>query len=364
MARNLSPNTLETYLSAVQMFADFTAERGMPSQVASVRREHVEAFLAWMTESYKPASVRNRYTGLRQFFAWALEEGEITESPMRHIPPPAIPENPPPILSEAQVRSLLKVCSGSTFEDRRDTAIVSVLLDAGLRLAELVGMTLSDVDLETRTITVLGKGRRPRTVGLGVKALQAVDRYLRARRSHPNGRSEAFWLGLWSDDGLRGSTDAREARPSGGDRGLAPSRAAAPVRPRLARRRWRGRRPDAARGLALASDGAAVRRERGAGASDRRAPPTEPLGPAVKIPVRCGVFDGGEPLPPERKQRSAQAEAAFPMNGSSVPRNVLKAGNASRDEEGDVLSEQGAVPRRRVLGLHKKAFQKSRRSAP
>jgi site-specific recombinase XerD len=196
LARNLSPNTLETYMSAVTMFADFAAERGMPSKVASVRREHVEAFLAWMAETYKPASVRNRYTGLKQFFAWLLEEGEGTETPLRHIPPPQIPENPPPILSEAEVRGLLKALSGSTFEDRRDMAIVCVLLDAGLRLGELVGMTLSDVDLETRTITVLGKGRRPRTVGLGVKALQAVDRYLRARRSHPEARSEAVWLGL------------------------------------------------------------------------------------------------------------------------------------------------------------------------
>ena len=92
-----------------------------------------------MTESYKPASVRNRYTGVRQFFAWCLEEGEITETPLRNIPPPAIPENPPPVLSAAQIKALFKVCSGPTFEDRRDTAIVAVLLDAGLRLGELVG---------------------------------------------------------------------------------------------------------------------------------------------------------------------------------------------------------------------------------
>jgi len=215
MARNLSPNTLATYLSAVEMLKAHLSERGMPTAVANVKREHVESFLASMTETYKPASVRNRYTGVRQFFGWCLEEGEITESPMRHIPPPAIPENPPPILSEAQVRSLLKVCSGSVFEDRRDLAIVCVLLDAGLRLAELVGMTLSDVDLETRTITVLGKGRRPRTVGLGVKALQAVDRYLRARRSHPNGRSETFWLGLrgpMTGSGVRQMLEKRGAQ--------------------------------------------------------------------------------------------------------------------------------------------------------
>jgi site-specific recombinase XerD len=215
MARNLSPNTLETYTSAVTMLADHLTERGMPTQVASIKREHVESFLATMTETYKPASVRNRYTGVRQFFAWLLEEGEITETPLRNIPPPAIPENPPPVLSAAQIKALFKVCSGATFEDRRDTAIVAVLLDAGLRLGELVGMTLEDVDLETRTITVLGKGRRPRTVGLGVKALQALDRYLRARRSHQDRRLGAIWLGLrgpMTGSGVRQMLERRGAQ--------------------------------------------------------------------------------------------------------------------------------------------------------
>jgi site-specific recombinase XerD len=65
MARNLSPSTLETYTSAVTMLADHLSERGMPTQVANIKREHVESFLAWMTENYKPASVRNRYSGVR-----------------------------------------------------------------------------------------------------------------------------------------------------------------------------------------------------------------------------------------------------------------------------------------------------------
>jgi site-specific recombinase XerD len=197
LARNLSPATLATYTSAVEMFDAHLAEGGMPRAVASIHREHVESFLAWMLENYKPASVRNRYTGVRQFFAWCLEEGEITETPMRHIPPPAIPENPPPVLNPTQIRALLKTCSGTAFEDRRDAAIVAILLDTGLRLGELVGLELADVDLETQTLTVLGKGRRHRSVGLGRTALQSLDRYLRARRSHPQAkRTDALWLGL------------------------------------------------------------------------------------------------------------------------------------------------------------------------
>jgi site-specific recombinase XerC len=195
-AANRSPATVETYTSAVGLFEAFLQQRGMRRSVASIKREHVEAFLAWMHEQYKPASVRNRYTGLRQFFDWCVEEGEVTDSPMRNISPPQIPDNAPPILSAPKVKKLLKVCGGTTFEDRRDLAIVSVFLDTGVRLSELTGMDIADVDLSGREITVLGKGRRRRNIGLNVKASQAVDRYARIRRGHEEARSRAFWLGL------------------------------------------------------------------------------------------------------------------------------------------------------------------------
>jgi site-specific recombinase XerD len=212
MAGNKAAKTIDTYTSAVEMFAAFLAERGMPTAVASVRREHVEAFLAWMGETYAAASTRNRYTGVRQFFAWCLEEGEVTESPLRNIPPPAIPEQLPPVLSDDQTRALLKACQGTTFEDRRDAAIVTTFLDTGVRLSELTGLELGDIDLETRTITVLGKGGRYRTVGLGVKASQAIDRYLRARRTHPHHELPHVWLGLrgpMTPSGVRQTVEKR-----------------------------------------------------------------------------------------------------------------------------------------------------------
>lgn len=211
-AANRAAKTLDTYLSAVEMFAAFLTEQGMPTAVASIHREHVEAWLATMGETYAAASVRNRYTGVRRFFDWCLEEGEVAETPMRHIPPPSIPDNPPPILSDDQIRALLKVCQGTGFEDRRDAAIVTTFIDTGVRLSELCGLELGDVDLETRTITVLGKGGRYRTVGLGVKASQSVDRYLRARRSHVQAERPHVWLGLrgpMTPSGIRQTIEKR-----------------------------------------------------------------------------------------------------------------------------------------------------------
>jgi site-specific recombinase XerD len=222
-ARNLRPNTIFTYMASLELLADFLTEHGMPTSVSAIHREHVEAWLAAMAKAQRPATVRNRYTGARMFFRWAVEEGEVHSSPMGNMTPPAIPENPPAVLTDVELRALLKACSGSTFEDRRDLAIISTFVDTGLRLGELTGLRVDDVDLTTRTLTVLGKGRRQRTVAVNVKASLAVDRYVRARRARPESGLPAFWLGArgpMTPSGIRQMLERRGAQA--GIRGLHP----------------------------------------------------------------------------------------------------------------------------------------------
>jgi site-specific recombinase XerD len=200
-ASNRSPATVYTYVHGLEKFDRFLSERGMPTAVTAITREHIEAFQAWMLETYKPASVRNRHQAVQAFFKWALEEGEITESPMRNMRPPQVPENPPPVLSDDQMRALLDSCRGSDFTDRRDAAITRVLIDTGLRLSEIANLSWnedpneSDVEITGRVLHVLGKGRRPRSVPIGVKSAQALDRYVRARRGHASADLPWLWLG-------------------------------------------------------------------------------------------------------------------------------------------------------------------------
>ncbi len=200
-ANNRAPATIAAYLSGIEMFRAFLARSGMPTAVDAVAREHVEAFFAWMLGDggYAPASAKNRYDGVRQFFRWCEEEGEVAEgrNPMRHVKPPRIPENPPPILHEAEIRALLATAGGRTFEDRRDAAIIWVLYDTGIRLSEIAGLTLSDVDIaDRRELAVLGKGRKERIVPIGANAARALGRYLRARRSHRDQDRPNLWLGI------------------------------------------------------------------------------------------------------------------------------------------------------------------------
>lgn len=195
-AANKSANTIKAYREAVEQFDRFLADKGMPRDVAGIHREHVEAFILDQLARLRPASAANRYRSLQQFFRWLVDEGEIRESPMGRMKPPTVPETPPPVLRDEQLDALLKATSGTSFEDRRDKAIILILLDTGVRLAEIAGLRLEDVDDTHWTLSVVGKGRRPRVVALGREARSRLDRYLRARGSHNRRNEPWLWLGL------------------------------------------------------------------------------------------------------------------------------------------------------------------------
>ena len=202
-AENLSPRTVQTYAESTSQLASFLAEKGMPQDVANITREHVEAFITDLLERWKPATANNRFRGLQSFFKWLADEGEIPESPMTRMKPPRVPENPPPVLQEAELGALLATCEkGQSLEDRRDHALLRVFIDTGARRAEVGGLRFdpsddenNDIDLDQGIIRVLGKGRRERILPIGVRTAKALDRYLRKRPKHPASSSTWLWLG-------------------------------------------------------------------------------------------------------------------------------------------------------------------------
>jgi site-specific recombinase XerD len=194
-ARNRSPKTIRSYIETVDLFADFLVEVGMPTEVDKINREHIEAFVARQLEQWRPKTAHVRYGNLRQFFNFLVDEGEVTAHPMAKMKPPTVPEVPVPVISDADLSKLLKACEGKEFEQRRDSAIVRLFLDTGVRLAEACNLTVEDLDQAMQQLVVLGKGRRPRTVAYGAKTSQALDRYLRVRQAHPMARLDALWLG-------------------------------------------------------------------------------------------------------------------------------------------------------------------------
>lgn len=194
-AQNKSPSTRKVYRSAVTQFAGFLEDRGMPTAAANVRREHVEAFIADLLARRSASTAKTRYGGLQVFFGFLVEEGEVTRSPMERMKPPHVPDQPVPILDDDAIRRLLAVCEGTDFAARRDTAIIRLFLDSGMRRSELAGLTVDDLDWEGQVAWVLGKGRRRRAAPFGAKTALAIRRYLRVRARHAHASSPALWLG-------------------------------------------------------------------------------------------------------------------------------------------------------------------------
>lgn len=195
-AENKSPKAIETYSDALDLLISFLERTGMPRDIGSLRREHIEAFLVSLQEAGRsPATVNNRYRGLQAFFRWLADEDELRESPMARMRPPKVPEQPVPVLREEQLVALLATCAGREFEARRDRAVLRLLLDTGIRRGELAAMTVADADLVHEEITVVRKGGWRQSLSILPKTARDLDRYLRTRSSHPYAAADALWLG-------------------------------------------------------------------------------------------------------------------------------------------------------------------------
>jgi site-specific recombinase XerD len=202
-AANLSPRTIETYTEAATQLALFLAASGMPTDVDAIRREHVEAFISDQLDRFKPGTAHNRYRGCQAFFRWVLDEGLVKESPMARMKPPRLPEAPPAIMREPELKALIGICEADkTYAGVRDAALVRIFLDTGARRSEIANLRFSltddlanDVDLEQGLIRVLGKGRRERVVPIGNRTIRALDRYLRLRSKHVAASEPWLWLG-------------------------------------------------------------------------------------------------------------------------------------------------------------------------
>lgn len=194
------------------------AERKSPSTVTSYR-EGVLAFLRWCESSRttpeltratvvvfisalldggaQPATARSRHMALRRFAAWLADEGEIDENPLLSVKPPKLDTKVTEALTDDQLKALIKACRGKDFLERRDEAVVRFMAETGVRAGELLGMSVpADIDLTRGMATVRrGKGGRGRVVPFGPQTAAALDRYMRARRTHRLAETGPLWLG-------------------------------------------------------------------------------------------------------------------------------------------------------------------------
>jgi site-specific recombinase XerD len=195
-AANKAPRTIESYAEAVDQLHRFLTGAGMPTRVAAITSEHLEAFGVDQLKRLKASSARIRYASLQQFWKWIEADGEVTSSPMKGVPRPQVPEQPVPILSDDELKALVRAAEAEgDFLSRRDAAVIRLFADTGARLSEVAELDVRDVDLDGGTVRVLGKGRRVRNLPVGSRTVRALDRYLAVRGRHPDHEHARLWLG-------------------------------------------------------------------------------------------------------------------------------------------------------------------------
>lgn len=177
-----SPRTIEGYRIDLQQFQQYLLSEFGPIQIQEISALHIKGFLRWLSE--RPdcnRTLSRKLAALSSWFIYLKRMGIITKNPMIRIRRPKYERKLPRFFSEEEMSVLLRIPDTSTKIGVRNRAILEILYSCGLRLSELAGLRLMDIDQGKKIIRVIGKGNKQRLVPLGSYALQALQDYLKLR---------------------------------------------------------------------------------------------------------------------------------------------------------------------------------------
>lgn len=204
-AANRSPRTIEWYEYQLGPFCAFLAEFGLsPEEPATVRM-----YLADVRERVSVRAVPAAYRALSTYYRWQLREAAIDTNPMERVDRPSAPRRRPRHVSAEHYLALLESVSRADWVGARDRAMVQVLFVCGVRVSELVGLTVADLDITRNLVRVVGKGDRERLVPLFEAARLPIVEYLLRRPAWPG---QELWLSSDGYGGVRGALTAEGVR--------------------------------------------------------------------------------------------------------------------------------------------------------
>jgi len=194
--RGLSANTLDAYGRDLRAYTEFLDSKGR-AQLDDVTHEDITAFLhtQW-AKGYAAATVSRKVAAIKTFHKFLVREGIATTLPTELLPSPKKPQRVPDVLSVEQVARLVEQPMGADVAGQRDRAMLEVLYGCGLRISELLGLDLEDVDLKRGFVRVLGKGSKERVVPIGEVAAEALRGYVGGGRAQlaRKARNSALFL--------------------------------------------------------------------------------------------------------------------------------------------------------------------------
>ncbi|MCS7258638.1 MAG: tyrosine recombinase XerC [candidate division WOR-3 bacterium] len=184
--RNFSFHTIRSYKVDLGQFLEYLSDRKKHRNLLLVKKEDIRDFLGYLFQyGYDRRSIARKLSTLKSFYKFLVRKKILTLNPARFIKTPKITKKLPGFLSEYQVQKILNI-QGNDEKSLRDRAILEVLYATGIRVSELVGLNVTDVDFADETIRVQGKGNKERIIPLGSYAQKALKEYLAVRKDQNN----------------------------------------------------------------------------------------------------------------------------------------------------------------------------------
>lgn len=181
LEKGLSDNTLKAYRSDLQKFADWVDQEG--KSLTGIRRDGIQAYLSFrLGKNMQRTSTARCMSTLRAFYRYLLREKRISDDPTLRIESPKLGRPLPDTLTEQDVEALLAAPDVDTAIGLRDRTMLEVLYACGLRVSELTGLRLSEINLRQGVVRIVGKGSKERLVPLGEEAIAWLTRYLNEGR--------------------------------------------------------------------------------------------------------------------------------------------------------------------------------------
>jgi len=179
--RNVSPYTVRNYTTDLFGFFNFLRDKGV-SSLREVDRHVVRGYLSYLMEQgFVKASIARKLSAIRSFYRYLLREEIVTTSPVTTTSP-KLDRRLPSFLTIAEMEQLLEAPDLSTPQGQRDRALLELLYAAGLRVSEVVGLDVGQINLDSREIRVWGKGSKERVALMGKPAAEALRAYFRQGR--------------------------------------------------------------------------------------------------------------------------------------------------------------------------------------
>ena len=206
--KNASPHTILNYKTDLEAFGDFVGI----IDIKDVDYLLLRKFLAHLkTVQYDKKSIARKLSVLRSFFKFLCREGLLKDNPALSLSTPKLDKKLPVFLAVEQVSNFLDVLTDKDLTGLRDRAILETLYSTGMRVSELVGLDIQDIDFIGGVVKVKGKGKKERLLPIGDRALRAIKEYL-DKRSSATGKNQSALLlnksgGRLTDDSIRRIVD-------------------------------------------------------------------------------------------------------------------------------------------------------------